>query len=584
MPQLALFPSAQAKQSDDFTVTTQDELKIGSFAYASTKVCVEPKNAPKGGTYKASIGLLGGWFASKQFTIKVDDPPVAHTNEVIGKAISTALPLRVPLTSGDIVHTYELSIADKTSICKVEAHELVCEVVDLGLTPGKEYPLELSRSFKGQHETTVVEGDVTTLQPVTLKKGSITKGKTIYDMPKAFSFTFNKQLTSGEVMLEQKTGKDRTEVPIETSVKDATLTISLSEDLARKAEFVLTVKQAIATNGSALELPIELPFTTSGGPKPKSVSVGSTGVPLSADIVVKLDQPIKKGVDISKYAHIKGVSGSVSQRSATELVYSISGGRCVAFSLVLDKGIASGSNTEVSEAWKFDARTICGTSSVIGYSKQGRPIIAYYFGNGTKTILFTGGMHGSEPSGYTTMQAWVNYLMSYGYKIPADKRVVIVPNTNPDGIAAGTRNSSTNVNIGRNFPTANWKANIETSSGVLKNGGGKSAGSEPETKALLALTRQLNPRLEVSFHAQGSLVGANKFADSVAIGNIYAGLVGYQTMFYNAEAVMGYPMTGEYEDWIGEELGKPAILIELPTHSGNYFYSQLNALLRMLSV
>jgi hypothetical protein len=182
------------------------------------------------------------------------------------------------------------------------------------------------------------------------------------------------------------------------------------------------------------------------------------------------------------------------------------------------------------------------------------------------------------------MQAWVDYLYANGYKIPADKRVVVVPNTNPDGIASGSRNNVNNVNLGRNFPTSNWKADIETASGLLVNGGGKGAGSEPETAALIKLTRQLRPRLEVSFHAQGSLVGANKFSDSVAIGDIYAKLVGYKTMFYNAEAVMGYPMTGEYEDWMGEEMNIPAILIELPRTSGNYLTSQLDALVRMLSV
>lgn len=55
-------------------------------------------------------------------------------------------------------------------------------------------------------------------------------------------------------------------------------------------------------------------------------------------------------------------------------------------------------------------------------------------------------------------------------------------------------------------------------------------------------------------------------------------------MYYNAEQVMGYSMTGEYEDWMGEEMGIPAILIELPTHGGNYLDSQLPALRKMLSV
>jgi hypothetical protein len=55
-------------------------------------------------------------------------------------------------------------------------------------------------------------------------------------------------------------------------------------------------------------------------------------------------------------------------------------------------------------------------------------------------------------------------------------------------------------------------------------------------------------------------------------------------MFDNAEDVMGYSITGEYEDWMGEALGVPAILIELPTHSGNYLNSQMNALKKVLEV
>ncbi len=579
-----LFPSAQTTKADDFDVTIKDELKIGNFSYAATKVCISPKEAPNSGNYTASVGLFGGWFAAKHFAIKVDEPPLARTSDIVGKTISTALPLTVNLSSPDTIHTYDIAIADKKTGCETKDTQVRCDIAALQLNPGAEYIASLYRSFNGTDRTKVLEGKIETLHPISLQNATLTEGKTLYDMPKEFAFAFDKPIESADISLERKNGDTKEKIETTTRFDGNTLVLSVSADLARKAEFVVTLTQAIADNGSSLAAPITVNFATSGGPKPASVSVGATGVPQNAQIVVTLDQPIKEGVDISKFARVQGVVGSVTKKSPTELVYSIQGGLCVAFSLVLDKGIESGSNTEVSEAWKFDGRTICGTSSVIGYSAKGRAITAYYFGNGGTTILFTGGIHGTEASSYTTMQAWVTYLMSNGYKIPADKRVVIVPNVNPDGIAAGTRNSSTNVNLGRNFPTANWKADIETTSGVLVNGGGTSAASEPETKALMALTNKYNPRLEVSFHSQGRLVGANKFGDSVSIGSTYASLVGYQTMFYDAEAVMGYPMTGEYEDWMGESLGTPAILIELPSHSGNYLSSQLNALMRMLSV
>jgi len=47
---------------------------------------------------------------------------------------------------------------------------------------------------------------------------------------------------------------------------------------------------------------------------------------------------------------------------------------------------------------------------------------------------------------------------------------------------------------------------------------------------------------------------------------------------------MGYTITGEYEDWMGEELRIPAILIELPSSAGNYLSSQLTALWKMVTI
>lgn len=339
----------------------------------------------------------------------------------------------------------------------------------------------------------------------------------------------------------------------------------------------------IGKDGSALAKPQTIRFSTSGGPKVKDVSIGTHSVARDARIVITLDQAIDTSVDIKDFAQVTGVKAAVTKGSDKQVIITLSGAPdCQAFTIKLNKGIKSGVNDELSAAWSHTSRTVCGTSSIIGYSVQGRPIIAYTFGSGAKTIIFTGGIHGSERSGQQTMQAWVAYLQAYGDIVPANRKVVVVPNTNPDAIAANMRYNARNVNIDRNFPASNWEADIETAQGLIKNGGGTKPGSEPETKALLALTRQLRPWLAVSFHAQGSLVGANQVSISVKAGNVYAQTVGYGTMYGMAEEVMGYPITGEYEDWMGEELGSAAILIELPTPNGNYLGSQLAAIKKML--
>ena len=580
---LLVAPGLHKFTSDDFEARFEGGLKLGNTSLTSTKVCFEPKRTPKAGTYTAQVSPFGGFVASKRFTVTVPDAPVARASDLQGKQISTAEPLEIKLTSADALHRYSVRIADKKGDCTQKSATLSCDVKPLELAQGATYTASLHKSYKSS-EVKVFEGQVETLQPLVLTNSSITNDQTIYDKPTSVSFSFDRPVERGEVSLVKVVGDTTEKIEVNQEVDGATLKVNFPE-LARESTYRLDVAQAIADNGSSLAAPVAIVFKTSGGPKVASVSVGAHSVSRSANIVVTLDQPIDGSVDIAKVARVEGVGGSVKRQSDTQLVYSIQGGDCTGFSLVLDKGIKSGSNGEVSkEAWKFSSRTVCGSSWSIGTSVKGRPIMAYSFGSGPSVILFTGAIHGSEPSSYTTMQAWVQHLQAYGDIVPADKRVVVVPNTNPDGVAAGTRYNSRNVNLGRNFPTNNWSASIETASGTQPTGGGTSPGSEPETAALIKLTRQLRPRLEISFHAQGRLVGANKFRDSTAIGDIYAKTVGYKTIYYDAEAVMGYPMTGEYEDWMGEEMNIPAILIELPTHSGNYFTAQLPALRKMLAL
>jgi hypothetical protein len=343
------------------------------------------------------------------------------------------------------------------------------------------------------------------------------------------------------------------------------------------------VQTVEATDGSTLNEPYVIAFTTSGAPKITGINIGVSGVDPSARVVVSFDQNIDPGQDISKFASLTGVNTSLV-RQGNQLIFSLQNApRCAAFSITIAKGVISASNGLISKNdWSYTSRVNCRATSTIGYSVRGRAITAYYYGSGATTILFTGGMHGNEQSGMQTMQAWASYLDTHAPEIPSDKQVVIIPNTNPDGIAANSRYNAHGVNIDRNFPTTNWSTDIETTNGIVAGGGGSSPLSEPETKALYNLAISLRPRAQLSFHAQGRLVGANDYADSRAIGSTYASTVGYTTMFDNAEDVMGYSFTGEYDTWLGEKLGKPSLVIELPSASGNYLSSQLTALWKMV--
>ncbi|MFZ1250804.1 MAG: DUF2817 domain-containing protein [Candidatus Microsaccharimonas sp.] len=581
--QLVIAPDVQKFNSDTFTATYEHTLKVGTVAIASGGFCIEPKTVPTEGAAVASLAPFGGWFANKTISIHTPKAPQARTADIVGKTISTAKPLKVQLSSADIVHNYSLEIAGKITSCKQSSAELSCDIPSLKLDHGVDYAAALYQTYNKINKK-LVEGKLETLEPLMMTGASITNDQTLYDAPTSFTLNFDRPVSSSTIDLFKLVGDATESIDVTTKINGSSLTVETPK-LAREASYRLTLADVIADNGSSFANPVAINFKTSGGPKVASVSVSPHSVARNASIVVTFDQPIDPSTDLAKYARIEGVGSSVRKQSDTQLVFSIQGGDCTAFSVIIDKGIKGGLNTEASkESWRFNSRTICGTSWVIGTSLKGQPIVAYSFGSGSVNLLFTGGIHGSEPSGYTTMQAWVQHLQAYGDSIPANKRVVIVPNTNPDGIAAGTRNNSRNVNVDRNFPASNWASDIDTASGFIKGGGGTAPGSEPETMALINITRQLKPRVSVSFHAQGRLVGANKVGDSVTIGDRYARTVGYKNMFSNPEGVMGYSITGEYEDWMGEEMGIPAILIELPTPSGNYLSSQLTALSGILAL
>ncbi len=78
---------------------------------------------------------------------------------------------------------------------------------------------------------------------------------------------------------------------------------------------------------------------------------------------------------------------------------------------------------------------------------------------------------------------------------------------NPDGLVRGTRGNAYGVDLNRNFPTSNWSPKPVTYKS-RENGPqditlspGDHPGSEPETKALLALLEQLKPRAVITLHA-----------------------------------------------------------------------------------
>jgi predicted deacylase len=127
--------------------------------------------------------------------------------------------------------------------------------------------------------------------------------------------------------------------------------------------------------------------------------------------------------------------------------------------------------------------------TVIGYSVQHRPIVAYHLGNPRKRPeVIIGQLHGDERAGVVLARSIVRG------RVPVKGiNLWVIPTANPDGYAHHRRQNAHGVDLNRNWPHA-W-ARL---SGMYYSG--RAPLSEPETRALSKFLRRLRPHYVVSLH------------------------------------------------------------------------------------
>lgn len=138
---------------------------------------------------------------------------------------------------------------------------------------------------------------------------------------------------------------------------------------------------------------------------------------------------------------------------------------------------------------------------MIGISARGRGIVAETFGNGRRRVLLMGGLHGNE-YGAPVVKAFARYVRAHPSIVPSGSQLVIVACANPDGYFRHRRANANGVDLNRNFPSRNWRR------GRSRPGlsWGSSAGSEPETKALVSLLDEGGFIRIVSLHSRGGIL------------------------------------------------------------------------------
>lgn len=224
-------------------------------------------------------------------------------------------------------------------------------------------------------------------------------------------------------------------------------------------------------------------------------------------------------------------------------------------------------------------------NQIIGESVQGRKIEVYKYGNGSKNILFVGGIHG----GYewnSTLLAYnlIDYLTKNPQIIPQNLTVNIIPSANPDGlfkvvgkdgrfdltdvststeILASGRFNANGVDLNRNFD-CKWKA--ESTWQSKKVSAGTKSFSEPEAEAIKNFILAEKPVAVLFWHSKSNAVYASQCEDGILpetleIMKEYSDASGYKAI----EEFDAYEVTGAADDWLAS-VGIPAITVELKTH------------------
>jgi protein MpaA len=150
----------------------------------------------------------------------------------------------------------------------------------------------------------------------------------------------------------------------------------------------------------------------------------------------------------------------------------------------------------------------------LGDSVQGREIVAVEVAGAhpRAAVLVVGCIHGNEPAGIAIAHALTRA------RPPSGVALWIVPDLNPDGVAAGTRQNADGVDLNRNFPTR-W----QPQSGAFASG--PRPLSEPEARIAYRLILRVRPAVSIWFHQHENLVDDSsgnrpleqRFAESVEL-------------------------------------------------------------------
>jgi len=195
-----------------------------------------------------------------------------------------------------------------------------------------------------------------------------------------------------------------------------------------------------------------------------------------------------------------------------------------------------------------------GTTELVGASIEGRPIAIAIFEPGaagahTTAVLVLASIHGDESAGTPLCERLVDELERQP-RLGLDRRVVVVPRVNPDGLARGARHNARGVDLNRNFPASNFH---------VTGAHGPEPLSEPESRVVADLIQRFEPDRILSFHQPVGAIDYDGPAHALAAALAAVGPLPVRRLGARP---------GSLGSWAGVDLGVPTITVELPRAAG----------------
>jgi len=185
---------------------------------------------------------------------------------------------------------------------------------------------------------------------------------------------------------------------------------------------------------------------------------------------------------------------------------------------------------------------------VLGHSVRGRAVRAFEVGDPSspRKLLVVGCIHGDEPAGIAIATA-----LARGPTV-RNADLWIVPDLNPDGVAADRRQNANGVDLNRNFPW-NWRPLGPRGTTFYA---GPHALSEPESRIAYRLVLRIRPRISIWFHQHLDVVDGS--GGDARIERRFASLVDLPL-----RRLTRYP--GSVTGWENRSLrGATSFVVELP--------------------